>query len=643
MISTSILRCGEVRELPKPVSVQAGPLSAVFEPHTGFLRYVRLGDHEVVRAIYGAVRDQHWATVPTKISNLKTEVQQDRFTISFDALCRHGDVDFQWHGVIKGEASGEITYSFDGEARSVFLRNRIGLCVLHPIVECAGKACTIKHPDGSETKSGFPRMISPDQPFFNVEAITHEIANTGVLAELQFAGDVFETEDQRNWTDASFKTYSTPLSLPAPVKVQPGTKISQTVTLSLKQHRPVLPILQGRAPQFSIATTPVLTLPPIGLCLPKEAPPLTSREVDRLKALRLSHLRVDVDLQSPEVGAVLEGAWNDANRIGAGLHVAVTLSDKGGGQLKALASHLDRINPKVILWLLYDAARSTVEASLVRDAQSLLSRYSPLFAAGTREFFADINRSRPAADYPAFLCCSVNPQVHQPDLLTLIENIAAQAATAETAREFFAKPVVLSPISLKSPCNPEATLKRTPPALPPDVDLRQMSLLGAGWTLGSIARLAATGNVQGLTYFETVGWRGVMESETGPPLPELFPARPGSVFPIYHVLADIGEFPGRQVYPTLSSHPLLTEGLTLSDGRSRRRILVASFSPEPLDVKIKTGSCKAMIRYLDETNAEEAIVNPEAFRSSAGQWVEAAAGKIELHLLPFALARVDIS
>jgi len=45
-----------------------------------------------------------------------------------------------------------------------------------------------------------------------VRAITHEVA-PGVRAEVRLLGDVFETEDHRNWTDANFKTYGTPLRL----------------------------------------------------------------------------------------------------------------------------------------------------------------------------------------------------------------------------------------------------------------------------------------------------------------------------------------------------------------------------------------------------------------------------------------------
>jgi hypothetical protein len=274
-----------------------------------------------------------------------------------------------------------------------------------------------------------------------------------------------------------------------------------------------------------------------------------------------------------------------------------------------------------------------------------LQRCAPniLLAAGSSEFFAELNRERPAPDAAYCPCYPVNPQVHMPDNLTMIENLAGQASTVETVKEFSARPVVLSPLTLRIPCKPgtEAT-----PAdqreLPADVDPRQMSLFAAGWTLGSISRLAATGNVHSLSYFETTGWRGLMETEAGPPLPEKFPSLPGSVFPVYHLLADIAEFGGKQIYPTNSSHPLLLEGLTLFEGRGRRRILVANLAGETQEVKIKSGSCTAQVRYLDETNAEEAMRNPETFRQQPGVPTQSVAGKIELKLLPFALARIDI-
>src|SRR6185503_21235838 len=183
------------------------------------------------------------------------------------------------------------------------------------------------------------------------------------------------------------------------------------------------------------------------------------------------------------------------------------------------------------------------------------------------------NRDRPPANSASSICYSNNPQVHAFDNTTLIENLAGHGYNVETARTFTARPVVVSPITLRIRNNASAAAEK-PGALaelPSDVDPRQLSLFGAGWTLGSIARLAATGFVHSLTYFETTGWRGLMETDAGSPLPKLFPSEPGVVFPMYHVFADIAEFGGRQVYPTHSTHPLLAEGLTLFDAQGRRR------------------------------------------------------------------------
>jgi len=642
MAANTILWCGSADLPPAPLQLRAGPLTMIFEPATAFLRRILLGDHEVLRAIYAAVRDQNWGTILPTVSNLKSEIGPDAFHLTFDVTCRQEGIDFFWHGTITGESTGEVTYSFDGLARSQFKRNRIGICVLHPIVECSGRPCQVKHLDNSEEKGTFPRSISPHQPFFEIVSISHEIATTGITAEVRLAGEIFEMEDQRNWTDASFKTYSTPQSLPKPVTIEAGTKIQQSATLVLKGLvRPVLPVLQGRPPQISISTTPVLPLPPFGFCMATHGQALSTREVERLKLLRPAHLRADLSLSLPGYPLELEQAAAQAQQLNAGLHVALTVSNQAEAELRALAGELQRVRPPVLLWLIIHEAEQRTDEKWVRLAQSILQNYAPnvLIAAGTKEFFTELNRDRPAPDAPFFPCYSVNPQVHMQDNTTMIENLAGQASTVESAREFSPRPVVLSPITLRIPSR-----SASPPGLnlPPDVDPRQMSLFGAGWTLGSISRLAATANVHSLTYFETTGWKGVIETEAGSPLPEKFPSIPGSVFLVYHLFADIAEFPGKQIYPTHSSHPLLVEALTLFDARGRRRILVANLTGQLQETKVKTGTCKALVRYLDETNAEESMRNPEIFRAQAGLPAESVSGKIELKLLPFALARIDV-
>ena len=80
--------------------------------------------------------------------------------------------------------------------------------------------------------------------------------------------------------------------------------------------------------------------------------------------------------------------------------------------------------------------------------------------------------------------------------------------TVETARTFSdGKPIIVSPVTLKMRANPNATgaTPETPPGeLPPEVDVRQMSLYGAGWTLSSIKYLSES-QVESITYHETTG------------------------------------------------------------------------------------------------------------------------------------------
>jgi hypothetical protein len=232
MLNRNILLCGQEELPPKPLSLRAGPLTLLFEPDHAFLRYLRLGDHEVVRNIYAVVRDQNWNTIAWQVSNLKADVRADAFDVSFDVECQEREVHYVWRGMVAGDAAGNVSFTFDGEAKSNFLRNRIGICVLHPMVECAGKPVTLEHTNGSREETSFPKAIAPWQPLRDVRAISQEIA-AGVRAEIRFEGEVFETEDQRNYGDASFKTYSTPQDLPKPVAVKAGDRMHHRVTVAL--------------------------------------------------------------------------------------------------------------------------------------------------------------------------------------------------------------------------------------------------------------------------------------------------------------------------------------------------------------------------------------------------------------------------
>src|SRR5262245_19874112 len=307
---------GSSQPLPPRRELRAGPLTVTYE--AGDLRYVRLGDREVIRRWYVAVRDRNWGTVPGTRTNEQFEVANDSFHVTYDVEHREREVLFVWRGTITGSGDGTITFTMDGEAKSTFLRNRIGFCLLHPIRECAGAKCRLESADGQVMESTFPRFIAPQNPFRELRALAHEV-RPGLWAELHFDGDLFETEDQRNWIDASYKTFCTPLRRPFPVEVPAGTRVRQSVTLKLTGPIPATPADRPQS-TFAVVDASRAKLPAIGLGVAGHGRPLSPREVEVLRALRPAHLRVEVDLSTAtDHRGRLASIEREAQALGVGL------------------------------------------------------------------------------------------------------------------------------------------------------------------------------------------------------------------------------------------------------------------------------------------------------------------------------------
>jgi hypothetical protein len=129
---------------------------------------------------------------------------------------------------------------------------------------------------------------------------------------------------------------------------------------------------------------------------------------------------------------------------------------------------------------------------------------------------------------------------------------------------------------------------------------------------------------------------------------ESFRSIPGGVFPLYHVLAAMGEFAGGEVIPSKSSNPLGVNLLTLRK-EGRIRLLCANHTHKKQDIWIEAsdgppwqgGERPPQVRFLDETNVEAAMRNPEAFRAQTGRPLQAESGRLHLDLLPYGIAQVD--
>lgn len=582
------------------IPLRAGPVSMAFDLDNILLRYVKVGDQEILRAISAPVRDQNWATVAPNISNLRVVKQTDGFLLTFDVICKEGDIDFRWKGSISGTNKGVIEYSFDGEAHSTFKRNRIGFCVLHGPT-AAGKPWVIETADGKTSKGKFPQFISPRQPAKNLKAITHEVA-PGIRARVDLGGEIFEMEDQRNWTDASFKTYCTPLEIPYPVEIPKGTKVSQKIKISvegdIQQIKPteiggvVLTLGQKESP-----------LPRIGLQVSREVQNLSQQQIERLKALNLDHLRVDLSLSEKSFVNELRRATNQAKELGVSLHVGLNLGPSP--DFATLLDEIKTIQPPVSFWLVI----GTDKGQLVRTKKEL-SPVADDAKIGLTEItnFVELNRARPDEKSTGPVGFAINPQVHAFDYLSLMETLPIHADVVNSARQFSGnRPLVIGPITLR----PQLINGKVQPGGPPPgpfpiyLDVRQGTRFNALWTLGSLKFLGEAG-AHSATYFETVGWNGIMDAEDVKSRPAGWPSSPGLLFPVYHLLKDIGEFSGGQIRQVDCSNNLVATAIAVVKS-GKTRILVANLTEKEQTVTLRGFSGKnAGDQIRDGANQQQA-------------------------------------
>ena len=131
-----------------------------------------------------------------------------------------------------------------------------------------------------------------------------------------------------------------------------------------------------------------------------------------------------------------------------------------------------------------------------------------------------------------------------------------------------------------------------------------------------------------------------METATSSPLPDKFRSLPGTVFQLYHILADMGDFAGGEVLISKSSDPLKTEGIVLRKN-GKTRTLLANLTPESQRVRVENLADTVRVRHLNETNAHDAMASPETFRAERGELVQTTNGTLELNLFPYAIAQID--
>lgn len=644
-LTPDMLLDGGVGE-PERTWLRAGALTCAYE--AGMLRYIRWGSVELLRGIYAAVRDHNWNTIPGDLRDVQIEGRDDGFTLTFTSVHEQGEVRYRWQGTITGE-SNRVTFHFSGEALTSFRRNRIGFCVLHPM-EVAGLPVTVEHVDGTREEGHFPDLIAPHQPFLNIRAVTHSPSPSPagggsgwgqVTCRVQMDGDTFEMEDQRNWTDASFKTYCTPLDLPFPVQVNAGDRVEQTIIVNVTGGGDAEPYDPTSLPPVVLQLgSPVHLMPSIGT---EWRHPLIDEEKAQLDALRLHHLRADVRLSAPDALTRLEQALADSVHVDGALVIALLLSEQYRSELDRLRTWAEAHTPLLkhrpslqIAWLVLRDREHFIPSEWVSYALQALKGLGAV-AAGTDAQFTELNRHRPMSGLVRVVAYSANPQVHTFDNATLMENALGQGETVRSARAFISEDdeVFATPVTLKSRWNVVATSKaEEADNTAQRRDPRLWSLFGAAWTVASFTALTANG-ISLVTYFEAVGDLGVITRSM--PGDDLFSR--GYVWsPIAHVLADVGEFAEAHVRLFKTTDVYRVLGFVLNY-YSEQRILLTNLTGQPQTAVLTGIVGNYNARWLSQDTVLQAMRNPVEYRKT-GEPMRLEDGT-QITLPPYAVLTLD--
>lgn len=626
----------------EPIFLHAGPITAELVGRD--LRAVRYGGLEIAQRIYVAIRDRNWDTVPGTMHNLVIDQGDHQFVVRFDVAHRRADVDLTWQGEILGEPDGTITYNMHCTINAALDYKLIGLNIHHGMREYVGRPYEGVSPAGPVsgvfTERVFPQLVvdETEVPIFpDVSRLTTRLTDE-VAVTFTFEGDTFEFEDQRNWTDGSFKSQSYPPRRGGLSHAGAGQRLFQSVAIHTTG-----PVPTSRADAAVIAITlgesTGQQLPPLGLGMASHGGDLSSREADLLRALRPAHLRVDLHLGAQGAATELDRAIRAAGALQSGLELALFITDDAGRELAALAPSLANLPVSVTRVLIFHEEEAATSLRWLEMAHKALGGVLPgvSFGSGSNANFCELNRhqpGRPAGDAISF---GITPQIHAFDERSMAENLAPQAEAVRSARAFSGAPVVVSPVTLRPRFNAVAQSAVTAVVgeLPYAVDARQMSLFGAGWTLSSVKYLAEEGAAS-VTYYETTGWQGVMETEAGSPEPALFPSRPGEVFPLYHILADLAELRDAELIAVTSSNPLAVDAMALRDAAGTH-LLLANLTPIVQEVALGLPVGTTLhVRRLNAATAPSAMAQPIVFHCS-----RSAIEQSVIALEPFETVRID--
>ncbi len=625
-VSLARILFGTDEPVAERVRLKAGPLA--LDLRGAKILHIRCGEHEVWHGVAFLFRDADWGTPEPVVDHVDSTIGDSSFRVEIRGrFPTVPEIDFTLR--IDG-ADGRIAFEGIAVPRGDIEASRIGLCVMHPMT-ASGASIEVEHIDGRISRSTFPELIPPWPPFMLIRAIGHEYA-PGRRARCTFEGDAFELEDQRNNSDASFKTYSRSNLMPRPYWLRGGVAIRQLVELRLETsyvHR------RDRGDADSIVRVSVGdaagAMPDVGIeivasdasaagadgdpttcagsdpsarhgrdsAAGQRSEPVARQRSDSvarqasdpaagqasglaaaLAALRPAHLHLAIDAGSDLID------WRGVARLlavsNAALRLDVNVDYAHTEPLDAIGHALDDAGIVPSRVAVFPSEQRCLDAARRAFPRSAIG-------GGTPHFFVQLNRIE-RLGRADFLTFTTSPTVHGADDDTVMLTLQSLPSMIETLRaqypeaRFAIGPSIIG--ARRSPLGKQPETDGTRRVALARSDPRCRGLFGAAWVLGYVAQMARAG-VDAATLMSLTGPSGVVQDPGGERV---------TPTPAYRVIQRLAG--AARLREVNVSDPTRVAALALDRARGFE-LLLANLTGEAIDIELSGCDPKLSCAIID--------------------------------------------
>lgn len=592
---------------------------------------------QIATSLAAVIRDAQWNVMPLEIVRQRSDHDADGFShCSVFRLSGDGA-----EGVLNLTASdARFIARLKLTAFEPLTVNRAGLVLLTAPFAGHDVPVEVLKASGASETGMFPVRIAAERLFTDVAGL--EYKQDAIRVRIRFEGDVFETEDQRNWTDFSFKTYSRPLSLPFPFTIEAGGEINQQIVISLEQKRTQRPSpSSARASSLRFHATKE-KLPEPALVVDSMSVPIRP-QLDLLRGVGFR--AVQVRLRVDEADEMLPVAARIVEEIGAETEFEIVIPagiepHAGLSRVGERAARLD-MRPRLVA-AAPEAYLRRLRPGVARprpdlnDAAMAARRAFPgaAIAWGILTNFTELNRAPPCdakVDAVTHGTCAIQHDAGDQAVADTIGGLRHAFASTRRLAGRRRYRLGLVSIGLRSNphaggCAPNPAQIRMPAA---QADPRQRGLFGAAFAVAAVAATESF-DVDGMGLGAAHGPFGILSAQEAWVRPGYDDDTSALVYPIFHAIRAIAAMGGK---PRLSVSGL-PEGMHCVAVQRTGGVMAVFANMRDSTVTADFGK-PAAVTVLDTSTMPSAVADPA--------WLDRPrADMTHVELPPYALAFVSL-